>query len=256
MRAWLLMGVMLMSSVVAAFDPPIAKVGDFTLRIDAPQLVTQLETPIPVRIHLSNAGSQTLRGKVRLQVIDRWRITSPNPQSFELTPKSEQVLEFTVVAGKGTHNAHYPIHAFAEWDGGRRAWDEGRAHAVLVVEVRVPRKPKTPKEKVVRLPERGSVPLWQQGNHQVSFQVFGQPMQTMPMGWWGTDETTGVHATLQRVDRGGTKEPSLSIRLGGKVREQFSLTGKLLCLRRNQFGLTLLSPSVTTTHSASHQATA
>ncbi|MCS3919689.1 hypothetical protein Q2T83_13845 [Fervidibacter sacchari] len=206
MRAWLLMGVMLMSSVVAAFDPPVAKVGDFTLRIDAPQLVTQLETPIPVRIHLSNAGSQTLRGKVRLQVIDRWRITSPNPQSFKLTPKSEQVLEFTVVAGKGTHNAHYPIHAFAEWDGGRGAWDEGRAHAVLVVEVRVPRKPKTPKEKVVRLPERGSVPLWQQGNHQVSFQVFGQPMQTMPMGWWGTDEATGAHATLQRVDRSGTKD--------------------------------------------------
>jgi len=206
MRAWLLMGVMMMSSVVAAFDPPVAKVGDFTLRIDAPQIVTQLETPITVRIHLSNAGSQTLRGKVRLQVIDRWRITSPNPQSFKLTPKSEQALEFTVIAGEGTHNAHYPIHAFAEWDGGRGTGDEGRAHAVLVVEVRTPRKPKLPKEKIVRLPERGSVSLWQQGNHQVSFQVFGQPMQTMPMGWWGTDETTGAHATLQRVDRGGTKD--------------------------------------------------
>jgi len=121
MRAWLLMGVMVMSSVVAAFDPPVAKVGDFTLRIDATQLVTQLETPIPVRIHLSNAGSQTLRGKVRLQVIDRWRIISPNPQSFELTPKSERVLEFTVIAGEGTHNAHYPIHAFAEWGEGRGA---------------------------------------------------------------------------------------------------------------------------------------
>jgi hypothetical protein len=58
----------------------------------------------------------------------------------------------------------------------------------------------------VRLAERGSVPLWQQGNHQVSFQVFGQPVQTMPIGWWGTDETTGAHATLQRVDRGGVKE--------------------------------------------------
>jgi hypothetical protein len=206
MRAWLLMGVMVMSSVVAAFDPPVAKVGDFTLRIDAPQLVTQLETPIPVRIHLSNAGSQTLRGKVRLQVIDRWRITSPNPQSFELTPKSERVLEFTVIAGEGTHNAHYPIHAFAEWGKGQGTGGMEKAHAVLVVEVRAPRKPKTPKEKVVRLAERGSVPLWQQGNHQVSFQVFGQPVQTMPIGWWGTDETTGAHATLQRVDRGGVKE--------------------------------------------------
>jgi hypothetical protein len=206
MRAWLLMGVMVMSSVVAAFDPPVAKVGDFTLRIDATQLVTQLETPIPVRIHLSNAGSQTLRGKVRLQVIDRWRITSPNPQSFELTPKSERVLEFTVIAGEGTHNAHYPIHAFAEWGKGQGTGGMEKAHAVLVVEVRAPRKPKTPKEKVVRLAERGSVPLWQQGNHQVSFQVFGQPVQTMPIGWWGTDETTGAHATLQRVDRGGVKE--------------------------------------------------
>ncbi|MFA0732889.1 MAG: hypothetical protein RJAPGHWK_001867 [Candidatus Fervidibacter sp.] len=195
-----------MSSVVAAFDPPVAKVGDFTLRIDAPLLVTQLETPIPIRIHLSNAGSQTLRGKVRLQVINRWRIVSPNPQSFELTPKSERVLEFAAVAGEGTHNAHYPIHAFAEWGKGQGTGGMERAHAVLVVEVRAPRKPKTPKEKVVRLAERGSVPLWQQGNHQVSFQIFSQPMQTMPVGWWGTDETTGAHATLQRVDRGGVKE--------------------------------------------------
>ncbi len=200
------MGVMLMGSMVAAFDPPIAKVGDFTMRIDAPQIVTQLETPIQVRIHLDNAGTQTLKGKVRLKVIDRWKVTSANPQSFELPPKSEKVLEFSVVAGKGTHNAHYPIHAFAEWDGGRGTRDERMAHAVLVVEVRAPREPKLPKETVVRLPERGSVPLWQQGNHQVSFQVFGQPMQTMPRGWWGTDEATGAHATLQRVDRGGTKD--------------------------------------------------
>ncbi len=200
------MGVMLMGSMVTAFDPPIAKVGDFTMRIDAPQIVTQLETPIQVRIHLDNAGTQTLKGKVRLKVIDRWKVTSANPQSFELPPKSEKVLEFSVVAGKGTHNAHYPIHAFAEWDGGRGTRDERMAHAVLVVEVRAPREPKLPKETVVRLPERGSVPLWQQGNHQVSFQVFGQPMQTMPRGWWGTDEATGAHTTLQRVDRGGTKD--------------------------------------------------
>ncbi|MFA0750479.1 MAG: hypothetical protein SLRJCFUN_000882, partial [Candidatus Fervidibacter sp.] len=202
----MLAGVMLMSGVVAAFDPPIAKVGDFTMRIDAPQIVTQLETPIPVRIHLENAGNQTLRGKVRLQVIDRWKVVSANPQSFELPAKSERLLEFAVVAGKGTHNAHYPIHAFAEWDGGRGARDERKAHAVLVVEVRAPREPKPPKEPIVRLPERGSVPLWQQGSHQVSFQVFGQPMQTMPKGWWGTDEATGAHATLQKVDRGGMKE--------------------------------------------------
>jgi len=195
-----------MSSVVAAFDPPIAKVGDFTMRIDAPQIVTQLETPIPVRIYLENAGTQTLRGKVRLQVIDRWKVVSANPQSFELPPKSERMLEFTVVAGKGTHNAHYPIHAFAEWDEGRGTRDGKRAHAVLVVEVRAPREPKPPKEPIVRLPERGSVPLWQQGNHQVSFQVFGQPMQRMPKGWWGTDEPTGAHAILQRVDRGATKD--------------------------------------------------
>ena len=200
------MGVMIMSSVVAAFDPPVAKVGNLTMRIDAPQIITELETPIPVSIHLSNAGAQTLRGKVRLQVIDRWKVVSANPQPFELTPKSEQVLKFSVIAGKGTHNAHYPIHAFAEWDTERKSQGEEKAHAVLVVEVRAPREPKRPRDTVVKLAERGSVPLWQQGNQQVSFQVFGQPMQTMPQGWWGTDEATGAHAVLQRVDRGGTKE--------------------------------------------------
>lgn len=200
------MGVMLVGGVVAAFDPPVAKVGDFTVRIDAPQVITQLETPILVRVHLDNAGAQTLSGKVRLQVIDRWKVVSDNPQPFELSPKSQQVLEFAVVAGKGTHNAHYPIHAFAEWSVAQGTKGLERAHAVLVVEVKAPREPKPPKETLVRLPERGSIPLWQQGNHQVSFQVFGQPVQTMPRGWWGTDEATGSHATLQRVDRGGTKE--------------------------------------------------
>ncbi|MCS7187839.1 MAG: hypothetical protein RMK89_12930, partial [Armatimonadota bacterium] len=90
MRGWILMGVMLMSGVVAAFDPPIAKVGDFTMRIDAPQVITQLETPIPVRIHLDNAGNQILRGRVRLQVIDRWKVVSANPQNFDLPPKGNQ----------------------------------------------------------------------------------------------------------------------------------------------------------------------
>lgn len=195
-----------MSSVVAAFDPPIAKVGDLTMRIDAPQVITQLETPISVLIHLSNAGTQTLRGKVRLQVIDRWKIVSANPQPFELPPKSDRTQELAVIASKGTHNAHYPIHAFAEWYIGQGRKDEQKAHAVLVVEVRAPREPKRPRDTFVKLAEKGSVPLWQQGNQQVSFQVFGQTMQTMMQGWWGTDEATGAQAVLQRVDRGGTKE--------------------------------------------------
>ncbi|MFN3420539.1 MAG: hypothetical protein ACK40X_02270, partial [Armatimonadota bacterium] len=206
MRGWILTGVMIMSSVVAAFDPPIAKVGDLTVHIDAPQIITQLETQIPVRVHLSNAGVQTLRGKARLQLVDRWKVVSANPQPFELPPKSERTLEFAVIAGKGTHNAHYPIHAFAEWVAGQGAKNEQKAHAVLIVEVRAPREPKRPKETIVKLSERGSVPLWQQGNQQVSFQIFVQPVQTMPQGWWGTDEATGAHAVLQRVDRGGTKE--------------------------------------------------
>lgn len=194
-----------MSAVSAAFDPPIAKVGDLTMRIDAPQIVTQLETPMPVRIVLSNGGTQTLKGKVRVQVIDRWRVVSANPQSFELPPKSEKSLEFSVIAGEGTHNSHYPIHAFVEWSGGMNLRDEKTAHAVLVVEVRAPRKPKPPKTLVIQLPKRGSIALWQQGSHQVSFQVFGQLVQQMPVGWWGTDETTGAHAALQEVDRGGRK---------------------------------------------------
>ncbi|MFA0752651.1 MAG: hypothetical protein IMHGJWDQ_000407 [Candidatus Fervidibacter sp.] len=207
MRQWKLwLSVVMTMSKAATFDPPIAKVGDFTLRIDAPQFVTKLETPIKVLVPLSNAGTQTLQGKVQLQVIDRWRIESANPQSFELPPKSEGILEFVVVAGKGTHNAHYPIHAFAELEGGQGTREKLTAHAVLVVEVRAPRELRPPRTKVVQVPERGSVSLWRQGNHRVSFQVFGQPMQTMPLGWWGTDEETGALAFLQQVDRKGVKE--------------------------------------------------
>ncbi|MGQ9519359.1 MAG: hypothetical protein ACUVTP_04595 [Candidatus Fervidibacter sp.] len=205
MQRWFWLGVIAMSAVAAAFDPPIARVGDLTMRIDAPQIVTQLETPIPVHIVLSNDGTQTLKGKARLQVIDRWRVVSANPQSFDLPPKSEKSLEFSVIAGEGTHNAHYPIHAFAEWSGGRSLRDEKTAHAVLVVEVRAPREPKPSKMLVIRLPKRGSIALWQQGSHQVSFQVFGQSVKEMPVGWWGIDETTGAHAALQEVDRGGRK---------------------------------------------------
>ena len=118
-----------------AFNPPVDSAGPLTVRIEGPQVVRETETPLPVRIVLENRGDRPIEGTLELRVIDRWRVEPAAAAPFAVESKGKATREFRVVAGKGTYNAHYPIHAFAKFshDGKPQT-----AHPILILETRFP----------------------------------------------------------------------------------------------------------------------
>jgi hypothetical protein len=93
-------------------------------------------------------------------VIDRWKVEPAIPTPFRLGPQGRARFEFNVSFAAGTHSAHYPIHAYAEFQyQGKKL----TAHAVLIVQTRIPDRPR-PKLPViwnpVAVPQGGTLGLW------------------------------------------------------------------------------------------------
>jgi hypothetical protein len=205
------MALTLFANGASAFDPPVDAAGPLTVRIDGPSEVTHVETPVPVRVMIENGGDAAVRGSVRVGVIDRWRVEPAGPVPFEVSGKGNSQLEFAVVAGEGTYNAHYPIHAFAEFDlDGRRR----QAHPILVVGTKLPDppRPQVPIDwKPVAVPADGGLALAHLPVRRAAVLVFGEKPLVMPVGWSGTEERSrGSVAFDLRIDRGGVR-PALGI---------------------------------------------
>src|ERR1039458_7229473 len=81
-----------------------------------PWQLTQPDAPFPVGVWLVNSASTAIRGTLQMKVIDKWRTVPSEPLTFELAPKGWRQLEFQVSFGRGTFNADYPVHAFAEFE--------------------------------------------------------------------------------------------------------------------------------------------
>ncbi|HOW18745.1 MAG TPA: hypothetical protein PLC79_06875, partial [Phycisphaerae bacterium] len=206
-RGLIVAALCVLAQEASAFDPPVDTAGPLTVRIDAPPDVMRVEEPVPVRVVIENAGDAAVKGSVRLRVIDRWRVKPARAVPFAVPGKGTSQTEFAVVAGKGTYNAHYPIHAFAEFDldGQRR-----QAHPILIVETKLPDPPRprvTIDWKPVAVPAEGGVALANLPVRRAVILVFGQKALVMPVGWSGAeDRSRGSVAWDQRIDRGGVRQ--------------------------------------------------
>jgi len=93
------------------------------------------------------------------------------PVPFYIGPHGRLRLAFTVSFGAGTYSAHYPIHAYAEFE------HQGRklvAHPVLIVETRIPdqRRPALPAAwQPVPVPKGGTLGLWRLPVRRESAQI-------------------------------------------------------------------------------------
>jgi hypothetical protein len=185
-------------SPARAYSPPVDQAGPLVVRIDGPGEVTRIDTPVPVRVRIENRGDTPVQGTVELTVIDRWTASPAGPVSFSIARQAAESREFTVQAGKGTYEAHYPIHAYA------RFVHEGKpftAHPILIVPTRLgestppPPGPGTqspPEWKPYRMSRAGELAVWQLPARRAVVQVFGQGSRTMPPGWQGAEATTGA----------------------------------------------------------------
>jgi hypothetical protein len=222
---WLaiLLGIALTSSPspVRAFLPPMDQAGPLVMRIDGPGEVTQIDTPVPVRVLIENRGDTPVQGTVELKMIDRWTASSAGLLSFALAGQATESREFTVQAGKGAYEAHYPIHAYA------RFVHEGKpliAHPILIVQMKLddsPGTPRTPPEwKPYAITRTGELAVWQLPTRRAVVQVFGEAARTMPPGWHGTEAATGASVEVRPQAVGPDRRTVLAIHppwRGGQV---------------------------------------
>ncbi|MCE5218278.1 hypothetical protein LLH03_14740 [bacterium] len=134
MRRCVLLLVVLLGSALScwAWNPPTDTAGPLTVTIEKIDDVRALDVPFPVTVTLENKGDQEVSGSLRLHVIDDWRIERDNPRRFSLAAGAKADLQFSVVAGKKSYAALYPIHAYADFRSGDQAL---QAHAILITQV-------------------------------------------------------------------------------------------------------------------------
>jgi uncharacterized protein DUF5696 len=179
-----------------AYNPPVDSAGPLKVTIEGPEEVTEIGTELPVKVVLENSGDQELAGTLRLAVIDRWTVEPAGAIPFTVAPKDKASLEFEVAAGLGTYSAHYPIHAYADFEADGKKLT---AHPILILETKVP--------PVAReLPALGFEPfamasnselaLWRVETHRSVVAPNGKEPRTMPVGWQGSEEESHGSTTL------------------------------------------------------------
>jgi len=168
-----------------AYDPPVERAGPLSVRIEGPDVVTETEKPLPVRVVMENEGDRAVEGTLRLAVIDRWRIEPAGEVPFSVAASGKASYEFRATAGEGTLSAHYPIHAFAkfELDG-----QEHVAHPILILETKLPPRPHPGPPidwRPIEVAADGRLALWRLPVRRAVVQQFGQEAETTAVGWQG-----------------------------------------------------------------------
>lgn len=206
-----------------AYNPPQDTAGPLTVRLAEPALgaygaggLAEFRTPgVPavLPVMLENSGAVALRGTLRVRVIDGWSVSPSLPVSFSVAPRGRARLEFTISFAAGTYNAHYPVHAYAEFD------HEGRhyvAHPVLILKTMQPDPPRahvqapwTP----VKVRSNGGLALWRVQARRTSVRVEEEAggretYETAPVVQFGAHSgREGIGMTL------GPRPPSMRERI-------------------------------------------
>lgn len=99
-----------------------------------PQQILRTDAPETMTVVLENSSEYPLKGTVRVEGIDGWRVKPAGRVAFSVAAKGSSQIAFQVTPTELTYNAYYPIHAFAEfeWQGRRLT-----AHPILVVPVKL-----------------------------------------------------------------------------------------------------------------------
>jgi len=168
-----------------AYDPPVERAGPLTVRIEGPDVVPQTGKPLPVRVVLENGGDRAVEGTLRLGVIDRWRVEPAGEVAFSVAASGKASYEFHATAGDGTLSAHYPIHAFAnfELDGKNHV-----AHPILIVETKLPPRPHPGPPidwRPVEVAADGRLALWRVPVRRAVIRQLARDAETTAVGWQG-----------------------------------------------------------------------
>jgi hypothetical protein len=234
-RSPLLLALLLASACVLSaqeIDPASDRAGSITATIPIPALgsygaggLAEFKTPgkpVVVTVEIGNSGSAAIRGTVRLHVIDEWKAEPATPVAFTLPAHGRADVEFRVQFGEGTFNAHYPIHAFVEFEEAGRKFV---AHPIRIIQIQRPNPPlaESPVEwKPFQVSANGSLALWRLPIHREHVSVEQRSAPGTPPGTvYETRPTVNFHAREIRAH----ELEAISLALGPRppsLREQVS----------------------------------
>jgi len=176
-----ILALIVICAAARAYDPPSDTAGPLTVRMQAPALgaygaggfveLSRPDVPFSLPVMLQNSSDATLTGTLRVAVADRWRVEPGAPVAFRVGPRGRARHEFTLSFGPGTHNAHYPVHAYAEFE---HQGQKLTAHPILILQTRIPDlpRPRLPAEwKPVPVPKGGTLGLWRLPVRRESAQI-------------------------------------------------------------------------------------
>ena len=258
MRYPLLLALLLTSALLLSsqeIDPASDRAGSVTAKIPIPALgsygaggLAEFKTPVTpvvVTVELGNSASADVHGTVRLQVIDEWKAEPATPVAFSLPAHGYSDVAFRVQFGSGTFNAHYPIHAFVEFE------ESGRklvAHPIRIIQVQRPNPPLAESPIVwtpFQVSANGSLALWRLPIHREHVRVVqiagpgtqpGTSYETRPTVSFHARETRGRELeaismalgprapSLRESVSGVATEFPLQLPASGSIRLKFSMT--------------------------------
>ncbi|MBN2296299.1 MAG: hypothetical protein JXM70_27965 [Pirellulales bacterium] len=195
----ILVAIFAIPPTARAFNPPLDTAGPLTVKIEGPALVSETEKPLPVRVVLTNKGQKPLSGKLRLQVVDSWRLDPQTETDFNVPAGGQISKDFTVTAGRGTYSAHYPIHAYANFTHNGQ---DLTAHPILILETKLPQKPDSFQAcqwKPFDMSDRRELALWLLPTRRVVVASDGRRPLVMPTGWQGTEPNSNASLQIQPV---------------------------------------------------------
>jgi hypothetical protein len=160
----------ILSTISFAYNPPADTAGPLTVRMQRPAVgaygaggyvdLSRPGVPFTVPVSIQNAGDRPVSGTLRVAVADQWNVEPAGAIPFHVAPRGQSRHEFTVSFGPGTYSAHYPVHAYAEFE---YEGDKLTAHPVLILQTRIPDlpRPKLPAAWApVPVPKGGTLGLW------------------------------------------------------------------------------------------------
>lgn len=188
-----------------AFNPPTDTSGPLTAEIGDPGEVEALEKALPVPLTLKNGGGSVVSGRIRISVTDDWRVDGKAEANFSVPGNGTVTVPFSVVAGKGTYAALYPVHARVEFKDS--AGVSYQVHPILILSV----SPKALQGEssdapVIRVPASGPLRLEElAGSSQVTIVQDKLPAAVKGVGWRGGDAESGGAFSVGDAERGGRR---------------------------------------------------
>ena len=184
LSAVLLLGLVGQGTLVRAYNPPVDSASGITVRIEGPSEVDG-STAFPVTLIVENSRSDSIKGLMRIGLIDGFSADPPGPFPIEVGGKQTLRKEVQVRPGDRVFNAHYPVHVWAVFD---LSGATVKLHPILIFQMK-----NLPRENLpqwswnpITVPQRGQLALEEIPIRRAIMQVFGQPAETLPTGWRGS----------------------------------------------------------------------